>query len=119
MSNFIGPLVRESTPSIIADKLRQADVVLIGVSRTSKTPTCIYLAHRGIKAANIPLVPGNELPAALDEINIPLIVGLIASPERPSIRGRAGAKTFRPSTISTSGRRRKGESAGLTPPSTT
>jgi hypothetical protein len=65
-----------------ADKLRQADVVLVGVSRTSKTPTCIYLAHRGIKAANIPLVPGQNLPVDLDELNIPLIVGLIASPER-------------------------------------
>ncbi len=66
----------------MADKLRQADVVLVGVSRTSKTPTCIYLAHRGIKAANIPLVPGREPPAELDELNIPLIVGLVASPER-------------------------------------
>jgi len=64
-----------------ADKLRQADVVLVGVSRTSKTPTCIYLAHRGIKAANIPLVPGRDLPVDLDELNIP-VVGLIASPER-------------------------------------
>ncbi len=66
----------------MADKLKQADVVLVGVSRTSKTPTCIYLAHRGIKAANIPLVPGRDLPEELDQINIPLIVGLIASPER-------------------------------------
>ena len=65
-----------------ADKLRQADVVLVGVSRTSKTPTCIYLAHRGIKAANIPLVPGSQLPVDLDALNIPLVVGLIASPER-------------------------------------
>jgi len=65
-----------------ADKLRLADVVLVGVSRTSKTPTCIYLAHRGIKAANIPLVPGRDPPEDLDQMNIPLIVGLIASPER-------------------------------------
>jgi [pyruvate, water dikinase]-phosphate phosphotransferase / [pyruvate, water dikinase] kinase len=65
-----------------ADKLKQADVLLIGVSRTSKTPTCIYLAHRGIKAANIPLVPGRELPEDLDKMDIPLIVGLIASPDR-------------------------------------
>lgn len=63
-------------------RLRQADVVLVGVSRTSKTPTCIYLAHRGIKAANIPLVPTRDPPEDLDEINIPLIVGLVASPER-------------------------------------
>lgn len=66
----------------MADKIKQADVVLIGVSRTSKTPTCIYLAHRGIKAANIPLVPGRELPEELSQANDPLIVGLIASPER-------------------------------------
>lgn len=65
-----------------ADKLKQADVILVGVSRTSKTPTCIYLAHRGIKAANIPLVPGRDLPEELDEVKEQLIVGLIASPER-------------------------------------
>jgi [pyruvate, water dikinase]-phosphate phosphotransferase / [pyruvate, water dikinase] kinase len=65
-----------------ADKLKQAEVVLVGVSRTSKTPTCIYLAHRGIKAANIPLVPGVELPEAVFELTDPLIVGLIASPDR-------------------------------------
>jgi len=65
-----------------ADKLRQAEIILIGVSRTSKTPTCIYLAHRGYKAANIPLVPGQALPDTLDELTEPLIVGLIASPDR-------------------------------------
>ena len=65
-----------------ADRVKNADVVLVGVSRTSKTPTCIYLAHRGIKAANIPLVPGRGLPEELDDMNIPLVVGLIASPER-------------------------------------
>jgi [pyruvate, water dikinase]-phosphate phosphotransferase / [pyruvate, water dikinase] kinase len=65
-----------------ADRLKQADVVLVGVSRTSKTPTCIYLAHRGIKAANIPLVPTREPPAELDDLSFPLIVGLIASPDR-------------------------------------
>ena len=66
----------------LADKLKQADVILVGVSRTSKTPTCIYLAHRGIKAANIPLVPGRDLPEELDDVKEQLIVGLIASPER-------------------------------------
>ena len=65
-----------------ADKLRQADIILVGVSRTSKTPTCIYLAQRGIKAANIPLVPTRELSEVLDEPNMPLVVGLVASPER-------------------------------------
>ncbi|MDC7683056.1 kinase/pyrophosphorylase [Asticcacaulis sp. BYS171W] len=65
-----------------ADRLRQAEIILIGVSRTSKTPTCIYLAHRGYKAANIPLVPGRELPPELDDLQEPLIVGLLASPDR-------------------------------------
>ena len=59
-----------------------ADVVLVGVSRTSKTPTCIYLANRGVKAANIPIVLGIPLPAELDTVQQPLVVGLIASPER-------------------------------------
>jgi regulator of PEP synthase PpsR (kinase-PPPase family) len=62
--------------------LNQADVVLVGVSRTSKTPTCIYLANRGIRAANIPIVAGVGLPVELHEITHPLIVGLIVNPER-------------------------------------
>lgn len=62
--------------------LEGADVVLLGVSRTSKTPTCIYLAHRGVKAANIPLVRGGETPPAVVGLKNPLIVGLTASPER-------------------------------------
>lgn len=62
--------------------LQSADVVLIGVSRSSKTPTSIYLANRGVKTANIPFVPGIPLPAILFEITKPLVVGLIASAER-------------------------------------
>jgi regulator of PEP synthase PpsR (kinase-PPPase family) len=62
--------------------LHQADVVLVGVSRTSKTPTCIYLANRGIKAANIPIVSGVPLPEELHAIKGPLIVGLVVNPER-------------------------------------
>lgn len=62
--------------------LEPADVVLVGVSRTSKTPTCMYLANRGIKAANVPLVPGQEPPPALFHVKKPLVVGLIASPDR-------------------------------------
>lgn len=65
-----------------AATLDRADVVLVGVSRTSKTPTCIYLANRGVKAANIPIVLGLALPPELDELKRPLVVGLIASPER-------------------------------------
>lgn len=62
--------------------LEAADVVLLGVSRTSKTPTCIYLAHRGVKAANIPLVRGAPPPNGLATLSHPLIVGLTAAPER-------------------------------------
>jgi hypothetical protein len=62
--------------------LTQADVILLGVSRTSKTPTCIYLANRGIKAANIPVVPNCPLPEELFELKDKLIVGLFTSPER-------------------------------------
>ncbi|MEA1677576.1 pyruvate, water dikinase regulatory protein [Nitrospirillum sp. BR 11163] len=63
-------------------ELHQADVILVGVSRTSKTPTCIYLANRGIKAANIPFVPGCPLPPELDQVSRPLVVGLTKDPER-------------------------------------
>jgi len=62
--------------------LDDADVILVGVSRTSKTPTSIYLGHRGIRTANIPIVPGARLPDVLFELDEPLIVGLTASPER-------------------------------------
>lgn len=62
--------------------LTQADIILTGVSRTSKTPTCIYLANRGYKAANVPLVPGIAPPDELLHLTKPLIVGLINSPER-------------------------------------
>lgn len=62
--------------------LNSADVVLLGVSRTSKTPTSIYLANRGIKAANIPIVPDAPLPPALFEARNPLIVALVATAER-------------------------------------
>lgn len=62
--------------------LKEADVVLIGVSRTSKTPTCVYLGNRGVKAANIPLVPGVELPDILHGEDAPLVIGLKISPDR-------------------------------------
>jgi hypothetical protein len=64
------------------DELEQAEVVLVGVSRTSKTPTSIYLANRGVKTANVPLVPGVPLPPKLEELARPLVVGLTASAER-------------------------------------
>jgi regulator of PEP synthase PpsR (kinase-PPPase family) len=62
-------------------ELDQADVVLIGVSRTSKTPTSIYLANRGIKVANVPVVPDCPLPPELERLTRPLAVGLTISPE--------------------------------------
>src|SRR6185369_2646727 len=62
--------------------LEEADVVLIGVSRTSKTPTSIYLANRGIKTGNVPLVPGVPLPPSVEKLVRPLVIGLYASPER-------------------------------------
>lgn len=62
--------------------LRDADIVLLGISRTSKTPTCIYLANRGFKAGNIPLVPNAPLPTILDGFKRPFIIGLVASPDR-------------------------------------
>src|SRR3954454_962820 len=64
------------------DDLEHADVVLTGVSRTSKTPTSIYLANRGVKTANVPLVPNTPVPIHLEQLTTPLVVGLYASPER-------------------------------------
>lgn len=60
----------------------QADIILAGVSRTSKTPTSIYLANRGYKTANIPLVIESPPPAALFALRQPLIVGLVTSADR-------------------------------------
>lgn len=63
-------------------EFNQAEVVLVGVSRTSKTPTSIYLANRGIRTANFPLVPKAPIPPQLMELKKPLIVGLKISPDR-------------------------------------
>src|SRR3974377_472762 len=62
--------------------LEEADVVLVGVSRTSKPPTSIYLANRGIRTANVPLVPGIPIPHQLETLRKPLVVSLHATPER-------------------------------------
>jgi regulator of PEP synthase PpsR (kinase-PPPase family) len=62
--------------------LEEADVVLVGVSRTSKTPTSIYLANRGIRTANVPLVRGIAIPHQLEALMKPLVVSLHATPER-------------------------------------
>lgn len=63
-------------------ELEEADIVLIGVSRTSKSPTCMYLAYKGYKSANIPFVLDCPLPPSLDQIKKPLVVGLVISPDR-------------------------------------
>lgn len=67
---------------IASGDLESADVVLVGVSRATKTPTCMYLASRGIKAANVPLVPGAPVPIGLIKARAPLIVGLTVDPAR-------------------------------------
>lgn len=64
-----------------SDGIRQSDVVLTGVSRTSKTPTCMYLAHHyGMKAGNVPIVLNVDPPAALFEIPSKRIIGLHIDP---------------------------------------
>ncbi len=62
--------------------LNEADIVLVGVSRTSKTPTAIYLANRGLRVGNVPIVPDCPLPQELDNLEGPLVVGLTTNPER-------------------------------------
>jgi regulator of PEP synthase PpsR (kinase-PPPase family) len=62
------------------DRLQSADVIVLGVSRSSKTPTCLYLAGRGIRAANIPFIPGHMMPE-LAHLEKPLIVGLTKDPD--------------------------------------
>ncbi|QCI96658.1 pyruvate, water dikinase regulatory protein [Agrobacterium larrymoorei] len=62
----------------------EAEIIIIGISRTSKTPTSIYLANRGIKTANIPVVPSVPLPDSLYKATKPLIVGLVATSDRIS-----------------------------------
>ncbi len=65
------------------EDLDLADIVLIGVSRTTKTPTSIYLANRGFRTANIPIVPDCPLPRQLEELGANIqVVGLIISPDR-------------------------------------
>lgn len=67
---------------VVPENVEEADLILLGISRTSKTPTSIYLANRGVKTANIPLVPGTSLPDAVIKAKRPLIVTLVASTDR-------------------------------------
>lgn len=76
---------------VVAGRLKRADVILTGVSRTSKTPTCIYLAMKGVKAANFPLVPGaKQSEEFIDAVNAGIpVIGLTVSPSRlAQIRGQ-------------------------------
>ncbi|MBL4891083.1 MAG: kinase/pyrophosphorylase [Rhizobiaceae bacterium] len=66
----------------LPENINEPDVILLGISRTSKTPTSIYLANRGIKTANVPLVPDVELPPQIITADKPLIVALVASTDR-------------------------------------
>jgi regulator of PEP synthase PpsR (kinase-PPPase family) len=62
--------------------LGEADIVLVGISRTSKTPLSMYLGHKGYKVANIPLVPGAEVPRELLEVDQNKVIGLVIDPDR-------------------------------------
>lgn len=64
------------------ETIEDAEVILVGASRTSKTPTCFYLANRGIRAANIPLVPGVPVPPEAFRHKGPMYIGLVELPER-------------------------------------
>ena len=66
----------------LPENLNDADIIILGISRTSKTPTSIYLANRGFKTANVPLVPGMALPPQLEQPTSAFMVALVASPER-------------------------------------
>jgi len=63
-------------------EMDEAEIILIGPSRTSKSPTSIYLAYKGYKTANVPFVSGTGLPDILFELSNPFIVGLVVTPHR-------------------------------------
>ena len=66
----------------LPEDINSAEIIIVGISRTSKTPTSIYLANRGYKTANVPLVPGVAPPAALTGPHSAFVVALVASAER-------------------------------------
>ena len=67
----------------LIDEVHKSDIILVGVSRTSKTPTSIYLANKGFKTSNIPLVNENSIPKTLKENpKITCVIGLNTEPER-------------------------------------
>ena len=83
----------------LPDDLNQADIVLIGISRTSKTPTSIYLAQRGYKTANVPIIPSFELPYQLENPHSAFVVGLVASPDRIAEIRRNRVSTLADTTL--------------------
>ncbi len=68
----------------LPENLNDADIVIVGISRTSKTPTSIYLAQRGFKTTNVPLIPEIPLPPQLENTGDVFVVGLVASADRIS-----------------------------------
>lgn len=74
---------------LIPQEWEEADLVLVGVSRSSKTPTSIYMANRGYRVANIPFIPSRPMPPELFELKSPLVVGLTVSADRLSQVRRA------------------------------
>lgn len=72
----------EHDDGLLPQEWERADLVLAGVSRSSKTPTSLYLANRGYRVANIPIVPARPLPPELFDLKSPLVVGLTVSAER-------------------------------------
>jgi regulator of PEP synthase PpsR (kinase-PPPase family) len=66
----------------LVEDVREADIILVGVSRSSKTPTSIYLANKGYKTMNVPFVPGCPMPAELDNLEGKFVLGLTTSAER-------------------------------------
>ena len=78
----------------LPENLDDADIIILGISRTSKTPTSIYLANKGYKTSNLPIVPGILLPEAFDEPTKAFIVGLVASADRISQIRRNRALTM-------------------------
>lgn len=75
-------MVHDDGAQATPEDLEEADIILLGVSRTSKTPTSIYLANRGYKTANVPLVPQSPPPPHVWEVKAPLLVGLTTATDR-------------------------------------
>ena len=84
------------------DDLEEADVVLVGVSRTSKTPTSIYLANRGVKTANVPLVPGVPLPPHVERLTIRWSSGCSPRPSALCRSGKTGCSVSKRIAMTTS-----------------